>query len=120
MAAVTPLSDGKSINGIVNCILKNGDSIDISELSTAISTGTPTHTVKIISLHWSTDGSGMTVTYSGGTLSLFGGGAWTRFNGFDGILSSGTGAAGDISVAGNGTLYITVKKVAGYSSAPVT
>jgi len=118
MAAVTPLEDGRHLNGIVNCILKNGDSIDLSALTNAVATGTPTHTVKIVSLHWSTDSTGLVVTYSGGTLNLFGGGTWTRFNGFDGILSSGTAAAGDISAAGNGTLYVSVKKIAGYTTGP--
>ena len=125
MAAVTPLEDGRHLNGIVNCILKNGDSIDLSALAQA--TASSTYTVKIVSLHWTTSGDqtvagttdGMVVTYSGGTLNLYGGGAWTRFNGFDGILSSGTAAAGDISVAGDGTLYIAVKKIAGYDTAPV-
>ena len=117
MAAVTPLSDGRHLNGIVNAIIKNGDSLDLSALANA--TSSATYTVKILSLHWSTDSTGMTVTYSGGTLNLFGGGTWSRFNGFDGIQSTGANAAGDIAVSGNGTLYITVRKIAGYDNAPL-
>lgn len=117
MAAVTPLSDGRHLNGTVNAIIKNGDSLDLSALANA--TSSATYTVKILSLHWSTDSTGMTVTYSGGTLNLFGGGTWSRFNGFDGIQSTGANAAGDIAVSGNGTLYITVRKIAGYDNAPL-
>tara|TARA_Y100000401_G_scaffold114589_1_gene116887 strand:- start:842 stop:1207 length:366 start_codon:yes stop_codon:yes gene_type:complete len=112
MAAVTPLSDGLNLGGEAVCILENGDSIDISALAGAGGS----EKVKIVSMHWTTDSTGMVVTYgdttanNDNTLQLYGGGTWSRYNGFDGILSDA-----DISVAGNGTIIITVKKIEGYA-----
>ncbi len=113
MAAVTPLSDQLHLGGEAVCILENTDSIDISALSGAAGS----EKVKIVSMHWTTDGDpGMVVTYgdtttnNDDTLQLYGGGTWSRFNGFDGILSDA-----DISVTGAGTIIITVKKIEGYA-----
>ena len=118
MAAVAPLEDGRHLNGIVNVLLRsNTDFLNLDGLESAISSST--YTVKIVSILWSSDATGVTLTYSGGTLVLRGGGSWTRFNGFDGILSTGAAAAGDIThTSGNGTVYMTVKKIAGYSTGP--
>jgi len=109
MAAVTPLSDNSNLGGEAVCILKNTDSIDISALAGAGGS----EKVKIVSIHWSTDSTGLVITYGNGgalTLPVFGGGTWSRYNGFDGIISDA-----DISVAGNGSCIITVKKIEGYA-----
>ena len=117
------LEDGRHRNGITNAVLKNGQSIDLSGLASATSSGSPEHEVKIIALLWSTDSTGLTISYNADgsnpandSFTVYGGGTWTRFNGFDGLISKGTAALGDISVSGNGILYITVKKLGGYDT----
>lgn len=121
MAAKKPIFEQRHLNGVSQFLLQNGDSIDISHATNSFSdvVAAQSQKVAIIDIHWTSDATGMVITYGdtsgndpvNNTIQLYGNGAWARTNGFYPIASDA-----DISVAGNGTVQILVKKLEGYES----
>ena len=117
MAAKVPIFEQRHLNGVSQFLLQNGDSIDLDGVSFSDEVGSD-QVVAIIDIHWTTSGaSGMVITYGdttandNDTIQLYGNGAWARTNGFYPIASDD-----DISVVGDGTVQLLVKKVEGYAS----
>jgi hypothetical protein len=117
MAAKVPIFEQRKLNGVAQFLLQDGDSIDLDGVSFSDEIASQDQKVAIIDIHWTSDATGMVITYgdttanANNTIQLYGNGAWARTNGFYPIASDA-----DISIAGNGTVQILVKKLEGYAS----
>ena len=115
MAARVPIFEQRHLNGVSQFLLQDGDSIDLDDTSFSDVEGSG-QKVAIIDIHWTSDGTGMVITYgdtttnANNTIQLYGNGAWARTNGFYPIASDA-----DIVIAGNGTVQLLVKKLEGYA-----
>tara|TARA_Y100000296_G_C5070192_1_gene204504 strand:+ start:52 stop:417 length:366 start_codon:yes stop_codon:yes gene_type:complete len=116
MATRLPIFEQSKLNGVSQFLLQNGDTIHLKDSFTDEEAGYADQVVAIIDIHWTSDSTGMVITYGdtttndNDTIQLYGNGAWARTNGFYPIASDA-----NISVAGNGTVQILVKKVRGYA-----
>ena len=118
MAAKKPIFEQRKLNGVSQFLLQDGDSIDLDGASFSDEIASQDQKVAIIDIHWTSDATGMVITYGdtsgndpvNNTIQLYGNGAWARTNGFYPIASDA-----DISVAGDGTVQILVKKLEGYA-----
>jgi len=86
-----------------------GDTIDIgtgndADLSDAVGDN---QTVSITKMHWS---GAVTVTSGSISIPLTGNGAWCQFNGWTPVECSN-----DIVITGAGTIFIEIKKLAGFT-----
>ena len=118
MATRLPIFEQSKLNGVSQFLLQNGDTIHLKDSFTDDETAYHGQVVAIIDIHWTSDSTGIVITYGdttandpvNDTIQLYGNGAWARTNGFYPIASNA-----NISVAGNGTVQILVKKVRGYA-----
>ncbi len=106
--ALTKIFEQRQSGGTACFLIVNGGTIDIGnggDLSDA--TANIAQTVSITKLHWS---GNVSITDQTVTIPLTGNGAWCQFNGWTPVDCSD-----DIAVTGNGTLFIEIKKLGGFT-----
>ena len=113
MATKTTIFEQKQSGGTACFLIVNPDSpvpagdniigiaTDLSDPSGA------SQTVSITKLHWS---GAVTITSGDISIPLTGNGAWCQFNGWTPVECSN-----DITLTGGGTIFIEIKKLAGFT-----
>ena len=106
--AMTKIFEQLQSGGTACFLIVNGDTIDIGTGENADLTDAAgdTQSVSITKLHWS---GTVSITDGAVTIPLTGNGAWCQFNGWTPVECDS-----DIVVTGAGTLFIEIKKRAGY------
>ena len=106
--AMTKIFEQLQSGGTACFLIVDGDTIDIgtggaADLTDAVG---DTQSISITKLHWS---GTVSITSGAVTIPLSGNGAWAQFNGWTPVEYDS-----DIAVIGTGTLFIEIKKRAGY------
>jgi hypothetical protein len=112
MATKTTIFEQRQSGGTACFLIVNPDTPDpalsnVIDLTVDLTDSTvATPTVSITKMHWS---GGVTVTSGAVSIPLTGNGAWCQFNGWTPVDCNT-----DITVSGTGTLFIEIKKLAGF------
>lgn len=108
--AMTTIFEQHQSGGTV-AFLKTGSGVDGINLATLVDAVGNSQTVSITKLHWSTaSANGLAISGGIGNFTLYGNGAWSQFNGWTPI-----DASSDIAITGDGTLFIEIKKLSGFT-----
>ncbi len=108
--AMTKIFEQLQSGGTAAFLITDTQTIDIGTSGDLTDASGNTQTVCITKLHWSTSGS-IQIDDSTTDFTLSGNGAWCQFNGWTPVDIS---ADIDVTISGTGSLFIEIKKLAGY------
>ena len=104
--AITKIFEQRQSGGTSCFLIVGGDTINLGTSLSDVTAGVA-QSVAITKMHWS---GAVTITSGGVSIPLTGNGAWCQFNGWTPVECSN-----DITLTGGGTIFIEIKKLAGFT-----